>query len=185
MAIGAIHLEKFIQDFVNEVRAIAPVQHPNVLRFLGFVNQDNENIGLVYPWMQNNNLNSYLVLHPDADRCQLCVEVAEGIVYLHSMGIIHGDLRARNVLISDGGVAKITGFGSSVLERDIPERHRFFQFAPRWAAPERMFEDERSWPNESQFASRTQLAEKFVDSTRPWVPSWPTTKSDVWSLALV
>ncbi|KAG9094520.1 hypothetical protein FRC06_010721 [Ceratobasidium sp. 370] len=100
------------------------------------------------------------------------------------MGIIHGDLRARNVLISDDGTAKLTGFGSSVLERDIPERHRYFQFAPRWAAPERMFDDERSWSGPFQFEGRTQLAEQFADKEHPWVPSWPTTKSDVWSLAL-
>ncbi|KAG9076707.1 hypothetical protein FS749_011480, partial [Ceratobasidium sp. UAMH 11750] len=121
------------EDFVNEVRTISQVQHPNVLRFLGFANQNNEEICLVYPWMKNNNLNTYLRWHPGADRCQLCVQIAEGVVYLHSMGIIHGDIRGRNVLISDDGVAKLTGFGSSVLERDTPERNRFFQFVPRWA----------------------------------------------------
>ncbi|KAG9118369.1 Leucine-rich repeat serine/threonine-protein kinase 2, partial [Ceratobasidium sp. 392] len=100
------------------------------------------------------------------------------------MGIIHGDIRARNVLISDDGVAKITGFGSSVLEQDTPERHQFFQFATRWAAPERLFDDERSWPPSFQFPARNKLAEQFADDKRPWVPSWPTVKSDVWSLAL-
>ncbi|KAG9074791.1 hypothetical protein FS749_013621 [Ceratobasidium sp. UAMH 11750] len=101
------------------------------------------------------------------------------------MGIIHGDIRGRNVLISDGGVAKLTGFGSSVLERDTPERNRFFQFVPRWAAPERMFDDERSWPSDLQFGPRTELMERLTGKENPWIPSWPTTKSDVWSLALV
>ncbi|QRV78575.1 mitogen activated protein kinase kinase kinase kinase [Ceratobasidium sp. AG-Ba] len=153
------------ENLINEIRTISNVQHPNVLSPLGFVNQVRPGIGLVYPWI-GSNMSQYLASHP-ADRCDLCVQVADGIVYLHSVGIIHGDLRPRNVLVSEDGIAKLTGFGGAVLERDIPDKNRFFQYSPRWAAPERMLDGTQSW-----------------DHYPRSVPSWPTTSSDVWSLAM-
>lgn len=46
------------------------------------------------------------------------LEVAAGMTYLHSLNILHGDLKALNVLV-DGGRAMITDFGLSQVRHDM------------------------------------------------------------------
>jgi len=85
----------------------------------------------------DNNQDMSLVLSIVSDVC-------EGMVYLHSRGIIHGDLKASNVLlktsVADGVervVAKVSDFGTSVmLEEGQTEVTNFFAGTPTHMAPE-------------------------------------------------
>ncbi|KAG9099138.1 hypothetical protein FS749_002041 [Ceratobasidium sp. UAMH 11750] len=65
--------------------------------------------------MPNGTLYDYIHLNPEAERWALCTQVAEGLEYIHSIGMIHGDLKASNILISIEGVVKLGDFGNSVL----------------------------------------------------------------------
>lgn len=47
----------------------------------------------------------------------LLTQVAAALAYLHERGIVHGDVRPENVLVAEGGPAKVTNFGiASVLQ---------------------------------------------------------------------
>ncbi|KAJ3560703.1 hypothetical protein NP233_g10665 [Leucocoprinus birnbaumii] len=50
---------------------------------------------------------------PQRDRFPLLLDVANGLQFLHIMGIIHSDLKGQNVLITNKYRAVITDFGSS------------------------------------------------------------------------
>ena len=52
------------------------------------------------------------------------LDVSRGMLYLHSAKIVHGDLKARNVLISDDEQALVADFGLAEFERHnvIPSR---------------------------------------------------------------
>ncbi len=41
------------------------------------------------------------------------LQVAQGLVYLHSRGIIHGDIAARNILIGPGSAERVANFMTS------------------------------------------------------------------------
>lgn len=45
---------------------------------------------------------------------KICFQIACGIGYLHHKGILHGDIKARNILYFDDYI-KITDFGNSIL----------------------------------------------------------------------
>ena len=45
---------------------------------------------------------------------------ALGLEYLHKVGIVHGDLHARNILIDENGQARLTDFGLSLLADATP-----------------------------------------------------------------
>ncbi|KAI0929533.1 hypothetical protein AcV7_005366 [Taiwanofungus camphoratus] len=58
---------------------------------------------------------------PEAETCINLLDqvndVASGLDYLHSMKVVHGDLKGRNILIDDVGRACIADFGLAVVLR--------------------------------------------------------------------
>jgi serine/threonine protein kinase len=63
--------------------------------------------------------------------------VVDGLSYLHSHGIIHGDLKGSSVLVDDNGRACLTDFGLSAVFTDSGSGRSINDGrAVRWAAPE-------------------------------------------------
>ncbi|KAF8341746.1 kinase-like domain-containing protein [Amanita rubescens] len=62
-------------------------------------------------------------------------EVAEGIAYIHSEGIMHGDLRGENIVLEDDSRCRIAYFGLT-HDRDLNKSTVPFTFSPHFAAPE-------------------------------------------------
>lgn len=83
--------------------------------------------------MENGALKDYLKAHPEADRARLvrkidltfvCTcpnfppqlyETAEALAYLHRRGIIHGNIKAANILVSNALHALLCDFGLTEL----------------------------------------------------------------------
>ncbi|KAG8770260.1 hypothetical protein FRC12_004407 [Ceratobasidium sp. 428] len=94
---------------------------------------------MVSPWEKNGNIKGYLRLNPTADPCQISAQVAEGLSYLHQVGVVHGDLKAENILASEDGTPMLADFGCSVLTREwtLPITSSTpAHGTTRWAAPE-------------------------------------------------
>jgi serine/threonine protein kinase len=76
-------------------------------------------------------------------RKTLCYDVAAGLEALHDCGIVHGDLKAKNILVFDHPTrrfsAKICDFGSAVIlptTSDSGPKIKLPAFTPPWNAPE-------------------------------------------------
>ncbi|KAL5638853.1 hypothetical protein ACGC1H_003268 [Rhizoctonia solani] len=122
----------------KELRTWAKCHHPNVVPLLGMV-EFRDQIAMVSPWMNNGDLRNYLRKHPEVDRCQLCYDICDGLAYLHSVNIVHGDLKGANVLISESGKALLSDFGNSLVEDNtlrFTATTRDAACSSRWAAPE-------------------------------------------------
>ncbi|KAG8741453.1 hypothetical protein FRC10_002857 [Ceratobasidium sp. 414] len=116
-------------------------------------------IAMISPWVEPGDFYKFIVAFPDTDRMGLCLQVANGLAYLHEKGVVrndhdhstattsnfsnlseqvYGDLKAQNVLIGSDAVVKLTDFGLSILE------HSKIAFSAtetgggtsRWMAPE-------------------------------------------------
>jgi len=125
-----------------EAKTWRRLQHDHILPFLGILAIDSE-MYLVSPFMEFGSLAPYLASHPEADRPKLVRETASAIAYLHDHGIVHGDIKGSNILISDNCKALLCDFG---LARAVSESTA----APpkragrgRWQAPELFSENAR------------------------------------------
>ncbi|KAG8687059.1 hypothetical protein FRC09_013723, partial [Ceratobasidium sp. 395] len=130
--------QKILKHAAHEVYAWSKCKHPNVQPLLGLV-MFQGHIGMIARWESNGSLPQYLERRADADRCTLSSQVAEGLSYLHASGVVHGDLKGANVLVSQDGVAQLADFGNAKLEEytlKFTKTSTKEALSSRWAAPE-------------------------------------------------
>ena len=105
--------------FQNEALAVAKLQHPNIVQIF----EVGEHEGLPFfslEFVDGGALDRKLDRKPLPPRAaaELAETLARAVDYAHRSGIIHRDLKPANVLLTAGGVPKITDFG---LARDVEE----------------------------------------------------------------
>ncbi|KAL1695922.1 hypothetical protein GGG16DRAFT_44228 [Schizophyllum commune] len=71
-----------------------------------------------------------------ADVLRYLLEIARGMEYLHSKGVLHGDLKAANVLVDDNHHAVISDFGQSEMRSEVYRISGLGDGTLRWQAPE-------------------------------------------------
>ncbi|KAG8898725.1 hypothetical protein FRB99_007197, partial [Tulasnella sp. 403] len=121
---GSNELKRLAKKLVREIRVWKALKHRRITPLEGYAILQ---IGacLISPWCANGNVLQYLQVHPDVDRRSLVLQVAEGVVYLHTRNppVIHADLKASNVLINDGGEAMLCDFGLSKFLGELPSKY--------------------------------------------------------------
>ncbi|KAG2339255.1 kinase-like protein [Suillus weaverae] len=127
------------QRLLNDFHVRKQLHHENLLPLLGFSHDFGLLPAMVSPWMHNGSLTTYLERHftelTIEQKLQILRQVAAAISYLHSKGVVHGDLTANNILIdsdrnvhvADHGILKMCSelSGTSYIRSNV-----------RWAAPE-------------------------------------------------
>jgi len=123
--------------FCSEAAVWKRLKHENVVPFLG-VSTSLDPLCTVSPWMDQNILD-YIRMNAEVERLPLLVDVAKGLKYLHSLDVVHGNLKGTDVLINENGVACITDYGlASIANETILESTSDVgtYLNPRWTAPE-------------------------------------------------
>ncbi|KAF8598264.1 kinase-like protein, partial [Ceratobasidium sp. AG-I] len=98
-----------------ELHVWSKCTHSYVQELLG-VARVRDQTAMISRWLEHGNLPEYLKNHPAADRCQMCVQIAEGLTYLHGRGIVHGDIKGGNILVAEDHTPKLTDFGNATLQ---------------------------------------------------------------------
>ncbi|PWA97513.1 Concanavalin A-like lectin/glucanase, subgroup [Artemisia annua] len=120
------------KEWFAEVQFLAVVEHPNLVKLLGYCSADGER-GiqrlLVYEYMPNKSLEDHLFSRalppiPWIRRLKILLGAAEGLAYLHEgleIQVIFRDFKSSNVLLDQNFNAKLSDFG---LAREGPQGDR-------------------------------------------------------------
>ncbi|XP_065621932.1 LRR receptor-like serine/threonine-protein kinase IOS1 [Quercus suber] len=110
------------QQFQAEVKLLMRVHHRNLTTLVGYC-YEGPNMGLVYEYMANGDLDAHLsgkntnILSWEA-RLQIALDAAQGLEYLHygcKPPIIHRDVKTTNILLNENLHAKLADFGLSKI----------------------------------------------------------------------
>jgi tetratricopeptide (TPR) repeat protein len=95
----------------REFRALERIEHPNVLKVLGF-GDDRGVPFLVMEYVRGTDLSDWLETKPAlTDILRVFVGVASALSAVHAQGIVHRDLKPENIRVTADGEAKLMDFG--------------------------------------------------------------------------
>ncbi|KAH9014502.1 hypothetical protein EDB85DRAFT_1876352 [Lactarius pseudohatsudake] len=162
--------------FVHEVEIWKTLYHPNVLELLGASSASGDPPWfLVSKYYPRGSLVKYLKGLSDADAARVDVlkmihEISKGMAYLHKQGVLHGDLKAANILVDDDTRCVISDFGQSEMKSEVyrisraPQPHGTL----RWQAPELMQGAQTLTPAMDVYAFAICCVEILTMGALPW-----------------
>ncbi|CAK4088931.1 unnamed protein product [Aphanomyces euteiches] len=128
-----------LESFVDEIKLLATFDSPYIVKFIGAVWVRPIDICCVMELMDSGDLTTHLQTRnstamPWKDKFVHIQSIVNGLVYLHSMNIIHRDIKSRNILLDSKKGTKLTDFG--VSKEDIQATMTIGVGTFRWMAPE-------------------------------------------------
>lgn len=126
-----VYNARLTTEFDNEVEMLLSIDHLNLVKIIGYLDEADERI-LVVEYVPNGNLREHLdglygVVLDLSTRLEICIDVAHALTYLHMYAgkpIIHRDVKPSNILLTEKFRAKVADFGYSRMGPvEIGETH--------------------------------------------------------------
>ncbi|CAG5925407.1 unnamed protein product [Menidia menidia] len=122
------------QDIIKEVKFLEQLRHPNTIEYKGCYLKDNT-AWLVMEYCLGS-ASDLLEVHKkplqELEIAAITHGALLGLAYLHSHNMIHRDVKAGNILLTELGQVKLADFGSA----SIASPANSFVGTPYWMAPE-------------------------------------------------
>ncbi len=103
--------ERVNQRFEREAKALSNLEHPNIIAIIDYGSWQ-ESPYLVMPFIPGGTLKDRLGKPMYwRDAIKLIIPIVDALVYAHSKGLIHRDVKPSNILIGETGLPLLTDFG--------------------------------------------------------------------------
>ncbi|KAF7562089.1 hypothetical protein G7046_g2048 [Stylonectria norvegica] len=108
---------------VREIKLLQSLRHTNIVNLQEVMVEKNDCF-MVFEYLSHDLTG--LLNHPSfkldaAQKKHLARQLFEGLDYLHTRGVLHRDIKAANILVSNEGILKLADFG---LARFYAKRHQ-------------------------------------------------------------
>ena len=103
----------YVERFRREARAVAQLSHPNIVTVIDRGEHDGRQF-IVFEYVDGENLKALVGREgplPEREAIELALQIARALGFAHDQGLVHRDVKPQNVLLNDGGQAKVTDFG--------------------------------------------------------------------------
>jgi serine/threonine protein kinase len=113
--------ENFIVRFEKEAKRAAMLHHENIVSIIDYGCQDGEYF-IAMEYVEGQNLKQMMTRMkrlPLEVALLIGREVASGLRYAHSFGLIHRDIKPANIMLSSDGRVMITDFGIAKGHQDM------------------------------------------------------------------
>ena len=129
-----------VSEFVREMRLLSSLRHPCITTVMGAVVSNAVDPMLVMEYMEYGSLHD--LLHNETMSLggeiilQVVRDIVQGIQFLHASKppLLHGDLKAKNILVDSRFRAKVADFGFSHFK--TAKQRNILQGTPFYMAPE-------------------------------------------------
>ncbi len=111
--------EEFTRRFRNESKAIAILNHPNIVKVLD-VGFGQHLQYIVMEYIDGITLKEYLDQRKDIrwkEAVHFAVQILRALQHAHDKGIVHRDIKPQNIMLLSDGTIKVTDFGIARLSR--------------------------------------------------------------------
>ncbi|XP_070553782.1 dual serine/threonine and tyrosine protein kinase-like [Ptychodera flava] len=105
-------------EIAMEVHYARSIEHKRILPLIASI-KHGDHVYLVSPRMKWDLKEALPNIKPLKNRLIIALEIAEGISYLHSRGIVHRDIKAPNILLDEGNHVRIADLGLCKAEAMI------------------------------------------------------------------
>src|SRR4051794_3508442 len=103
----------FVERFRREAQAAANLNHPNIVAIYDW-GQETGTYFIVMEYVEGRSLRDVIRTDGPIDAAQaaeITSEIASALAFAHRGGVVHRDVKPGNVLITQGGIVKVTDFG--------------------------------------------------------------------------
>jgi len=145
----------------RETEILKKIHHPNCISLVeSFTDEDRDKIFIVCEYVSGGSLQSLLEKAPSkriplTQARSIFKQLIHALEYLHSIGIVHSDIKPDNILLTVDGVLKLSDFGVAQCECN-EAKAQLRNGAPAFQAPE-MASDKCCAPNNDIWAAGITL----------------------------
>ncbi len=114
----------FADRFRREARAMAKLQHPNIIDVHDFGTTTEGHLYFVMEYVDGTNLDA-MIRGPGLEPAQalhIIGSVCDALAYAHAEGVVHRDIKPANVMVGKKGRVKVADFGLARLTDSGPEQ---------------------------------------------------------------
>ncbi|MEZ6318524.1 MAG: serine/threonine-protein kinase [Phycisphaerales bacterium] len=134
---------QFIERFFAEGRAAAQLNHPNIVQAFD-VGNEGEIYYFVMEYVVGRTVHDDIVKHKrygEKEAVEIVIQVAEALEHAHARGLIHRDVKPKNIMIAKEGVVKLAdmGLARAISDKEAAEAEAGKAFGtPYYISPEQI-----------------------------------------------
>ncbi|MCW5764403.1 MAG: serine/threonine protein kinase [Phycisphaeraceae bacterium] len=134
---------QFIERFYAEGRSAAQLNHPNIVQAYD-VGKAGDYHYFVMEYVEGRTVYDDIVKHKrfeERDAIDITMQIAEALLHAHDRGLIHRDVKPKNMMITKEGVAKLAdmGLARAITDKEAAEAEQGKAFGtPYYISPEQI-----------------------------------------------